>query len=118
MLVVPCKGWHGFRRCQTLRSGASMGMGGAVHGGGTQGLAWVWEVLKLAVAGAVRPPRQLPPVLFYDELNAVPGDVWLGFQAALVAQDRRAAAFHRADMQIAGPSPAHEHQVQTAPAQA
>ena len=53
----------------------------------------MWEVLKLAVAGAVRPPRQLPPVLFYNELAAVPGDAWLGFQAALVAQDRRAAAW-------------------------
>ena len=60
-----------------------------------QGLAWVWEVLKLAVAGAVRPPRQLPPVLFYNELAAVPGDAWLGFQAALVAQDRRAAALRK-----------------------
>jgi len=43
------------------------------------------------VAGAVRPPRALPPVLFYDELAALPGDAWLGFQAALLARDRRAA---------------------------
>jgi len=48
-------------------------------------------VLRLAVAGAVRPPRALPPVLFYDELAALPGDAWLGFQAALLARDRRAA---------------------------
>lgn len=49
----------------------------------------MWEVLKLAVAGAVRPPRALPPVLFYNELDGLPRDAWLGFQAALLATDRR-----------------------------
>ena len=78
-----------------MRTASGMASEGAKLGGCVQGLAWVWEALMLAVAGAVRPPRQLPPVLFYNELAAVPGDAWLGFQAALVAQDRRGAALRK-----------------------
>ena len=55
----------------------------------------MWEVLKLAVAGAVRPPRALPPVLFYNELDGLPRDAWLGFQAALLATDRRVSLTER-----------------------
>jgi len=53
-----------------------------------QGLDWVWEMLKLALAPAVAENRHLPRLLFYEQLDNFDTSAWLGFEAVLVVHDR------------------------------
>ena len=53
-----------------------------------QGLDWFWEMLKLVLAGAVLPGRDLPKLIFYEHLSHLSRDTWLGFERALVVHNR------------------------------
>lgn len=53
-----------------------------------QGLDWVWEMVKLAVAPALPPDKDIPRILFYEELDGMDKASWLVLEAALVATDR------------------------------
>ncbi|BDA48143.1 hypothetical protein COCOBI_11-4020 [Coccomyxa sp. Obi] len=52
------------------------------------GLDWVWEMVKLAVAPALPPGKDIPRILFYDDLDHMDKASWLVLEAALVATDR------------------------------
>ncbi|CAK0784873.1 hypothetical protein CVIRNUC_008078 [Coccomyxa viridis] len=54
------------------------------------GLDWFWEMLKLVLASAVPPGRDLPRVIFSEHLSHLPRDTWLGFEAAVVVHTRYA----------------------------
>jgi hypothetical protein len=56
-----------------------------------QGLDWVWEMIKLAVAPALPPDKDMPRILFYEELDHMDKASWLGLETVLVATDRCAA---------------------------
>ncbi len=56
-----------------------------------QGLDWVWEMVKLAVAPGLPPDKDIPRILFYEELDHMDKASWLGLEAALVATDRCSA---------------------------
>ncbi len=53
-----------------------------------QGLDWVWEMVKLAVAPALPPDKDIPRILFYEDLDHMVKASWLVLEAALVATDR------------------------------
>ncbi|KAK9806815.1 hypothetical protein WJX72_003692 [[Myrmecia] bisecta] len=53
-----------------------------------QGVHWVWAMLKLTVEPALPPGLEMPRLLFYDELEVLDKAMWLGFQNALVINDR------------------------------
>ena len=53
-----------------------------------QGLDWFWEVLKLVLASALASHRALPKIVFYEHLAHLSRDTWLGFETALVVQNR------------------------------
>ena len=53
-----------------------------------QEVGWMWALLPLAVAPAVLEGQDLPTLLFYDELENINIDTWLGFQHMLVPTDR------------------------------
>ena len=55
-----------------------------------QGLDWVWEMLKLVLASAVPPGRDLPRIIFSEHLSHLSRDTWLGFETAIVAHTRYA----------------------------
>ena len=54
-----------------------------------QGVDWVWQMLRLTLAPAVAPGRDLPRILYYAPLAHLDQAAWLGFERALVVQDRR-----------------------------
>ena len=56
-----------------------------------QGVSWVVDLVKLALAPALRPGEDLPTVLFYDELETMKATAWLGFERMLYIQDRCAS---------------------------
>lgn len=58
--------------------------------GAIQGLDWVWEMLKLSLSAALPPRRDLPRILFYDQLDHMDKAAWLGLETALVVNDRSA----------------------------
>ena len=45
-------------------------------------------MLKLALAPALPPDKDIPRILFYEELDHMDKTSWLGFETALVATDR------------------------------
>lgn len=45
-------------------------------------------MVKLAVAPALPPDRDIPRILFYEELDHMDKASWLVLEAALVATDR------------------------------
>ena len=60
----------------------------------SQGMDWVWEVLKLALAPGMPAGVDLPRVVYMEDLEHVGLKRWMCFGAALTVTDRRAAA-HR-----------------------
>ena len=58
-----------------------------------QGLDWFWEMLKLVLASAVLPGRDLPKLIFYEHLSHLSRDTWLGFERALVVHNRCSSPF-------------------------
>lgn len=59
-----------------------------------QGLDWVWQMLRVTLARAVAPGRDLPRVIYYDYLDHLDKAAWLGFEHALVVRDRRVDVKH------------------------
>lgn len=57
-----------------------------------QGVPWVVDLVRLALAPGLPPGVDLPVVLFYDELEHLNSTVWLGFERILYIQDRSAGA--------------------------
>ena len=55
-----------------------------------QGLDWFWEMLKLVLASAVPPGRDLPKIIFSEHLSHLSRDTWLGFETAIVVHTRYA----------------------------
>ena len=60
-----------------------------------QGLDWFWEMLKLVLASAVSPGRDLPKLIFYEHLSHLSRDTWLGFERALVVHNRCSSPFRK-----------------------
>ena len=54
----------------------------------SQGLDWFWEMLKLVLASAVPPGRDLPRIIFSEHLSHLSRDTWLGFETAIVVHTR------------------------------
>lgn len=48
----------------------------------------MWEMIKLALAPALPPNKDMPRILFYEELDHMDKASWLGLEAVLVATDR------------------------------
>ena len=55
-----------------------------------QGLDWFWEMLKLVLASAVPPGRDLPRIIFSEHLSHLSRNTWLGFEKAVVVHTRYA----------------------------
>ena len=55
-----------------------------------QGLDWFWEMLKLVLASAVPPGRDLPRIIFSEHLSHLSRDTWLGFETTVVVHTRYA----------------------------
>ena len=53
-----------------------------------QGMDWVWEVLKLALAPGMRAGADLPRVVYVEDLEHVGLKRWMCFGAALTVTDR------------------------------
>ena len=51
-----------------------------------QGLDWVWQMWRVALS----PSEDLAPVkfLFWDDIDAVDNQLWLGIEHLLIANDR------------------------------